>query len=79
MISPHLFNLLNLGVVLRGGEKALSVLDCVKVEARSSFFYIKDHYTELLVSKKQTGFSKRVLRTQTVVGNAAGFENYWIP
>lgn len=49
VISPDLFYPLNLGVVLRvterGGEKVLSVLDCVisvrvKVEARSSFFSI---------------------------------------
>lgn len=56
MISPDLFSLLNLGIVLRiterDGEEVWSVLDCeisvrVKVEAHSSFFYIKACYTDL--------------------------------
>lgn len=85
MISPDLFSLLNLGIVLRiterGGEKVWSVLDYeisvrIKMEARSSFFYIKACYTELLVLKEQTWFSKRILGTWTVVGNAAGFGNW---
>lgn len=63
VISPDLFSLLNLGIVLRiterGGEKVWSVLDYeisvrIKMEARSSFFYIKACYTELLVLKEQT-------------------------
>lgn len=54
MISPDLFYPLNLGFVLRipdrAGEKFLLVLDCVvsvrvKVEARSSFFYILVYLT----------------------------------